>query len=73
MSENHLRRILVAYADYYNRSRTHHSLDQDCPIPRPAQPLSAGSKIISMPQVGGLHHRYEPSHIEEARKAIRRH
>jgi hypothetical protein len=60
MSENHLRRILVAYADYYNRSRTHFSLDQDCPT-RPVQPLGAGSKIVSIPQVGGLHHRYERS------------
>jgi putative transposase len=58
ISENHLRRILVSYADYYNRSRTHYSLGQDCPIPRPAQPLSAGIKIISIPRVGGLHHRY---------------
>jgi hypothetical protein len=59
MSERHLRRILTAYVDYYNRSRTHYSLNQDCPISRPTQPLSAGNKIISIPQVGGLHHRYE--------------
>jgi transposase InsO family protein len=58
-SERHLRRILVAYADYYNRSRTHYSLDQDCPISRPVQSVDDGNKIISIPQVGGLHHRYE--------------
>ena len=58
MNERHLKRILTAYVDYYNRSRTHFSLDQDCPISRPAQRLGEG-KIISIPQVGGLHHRYE--------------
>lgn len=58
MSEGHLRRILNAYADYYNRSRTHFALDQDCPISRPSQPLSEG-KVVAIPKVGGLHHRYE--------------
>jgi len=30
-NERHLRRILSSYADYYHRSRTHLSLDKDCP------------------------------------------
>jgi len=59
MGERHLRRILEAYVDYYNRSRTHLSLDLDCPISRPAQTSDEGSKIVSIPQIGGLHHRYE--------------
>jgi transposase InsO family protein len=58
MSERHLRRILTLYVDYYNRSRTHHALGQECPIPRPAQSISDG-KAIAIPQVYGLHHRYE--------------
>jgi hypothetical protein len=46
--------------DYYLRTRTHLSLDKDCPHPRPIMPpLSA--KVIAIPQVGGLHHRYERS------------
>jgi hypothetical protein len=40
------------------RSRTHLSLAKDAPIPRPVQPPSCG-KVIEIPQVGGLHHRYE--------------
>jgi len=68
MSENHLRRILMAYVDYYNRSRTNLSLELDCPIPRPEQPLSGGNKIVSIPQVGGLHHRYERCHRGNDRK-----
>jgi putative transposase len=52
------RRILRLYFDYYEKSRTHLGLQKDAPIPRPVQPPSLG-KVIAMPQVGGLHHRYE--------------
>jgi putative transposase len=41
-NERHLRRILSSYADYYHRSRTHLSLDKDCPNPRPVMPLESG-------------------------------
>jgi transposase InsO family protein len=33
MGEAHLRQILRAYADYYNRIRTHLSLEKDAPVP----------------------------------------
>jgi hypothetical protein len=33
-------------------------LDKDAPDPRSVQLASAG-RIISIPEVGGLHHRYE--------------
>lgn len=59
MNGRHLQRILTAYVDYYNRSRVHASLDQDCPVPRPTQTPADGDKVISISQVGGLHHRYE--------------
>src|SRR6266516_1204759 len=51
--EAHLRRVLRTYAGYYNRIRTHRSLDNDAPIFRPVQ--STGS-IKSHPILGGLHH-----------------
>ena len=57
-NEPGLRRILKSYFDYYERSRTHLSLAKDAPIPRPIQPPEMG-KVIALPQVGGLHHRYE--------------
>ena len=57
-NERHLRHVLARYFQYHHRSRTHLSLDKDCPQPRPIQPPSAG-KIIAFPKVGGLHHRYE--------------
>ncbi len=57
-NERHLRRVLSSYIDYCQRTRTHLSLDKDCPDPRPIMPRRIG-KVVAIPQVGGLHHRYE--------------
>jgi putative transposase len=57
-NERHLRRVLSWYVDYYHRTRTHLSLDKDCPDPRPVMPPRIG-RVIAIPQVNGLHHRYE--------------
>jgi transposase InsO family protein len=57
-NERHLRRILSSYVDYYQRTRTHLSLDKDCPDSRPIMPRGIG-KVVAIPKVGGLHHRYE--------------
>jgi transposase InsO family protein len=58
VNERHLRRVLSQYVSYYHRSRTHLSLDKDCPESRPVQPLALG-RIVAVPQVAGLHHHYE--------------
>jgi Integrase core domain len=55
LGEAHLRRILRAYADYYNDIRTHRSLDKDAPVSRPVQRTG---NIISRPILGGIHHHY---------------
>jgi len=55
--ERHLRRILTSYLVYYHQARTHLSLDKDAPDGRPITPQVLGA-IISIPEVGGLHHRY---------------
>jgi hypothetical protein len=55
LGEVHLRRILKSYADYYNGTRTHLSLNKDAPISRAAE---AVGRIISRPILGGLHHQY---------------
>ncbi len=57
-NERHLRRVLSSYIDYYQRTRTHLSLDKDCPDSRPIQHRSVG-RVVAVPQVAGLHHRYE--------------
>ena len=58
LTEHHLRRLLSSYLGYYHNSRTHLSLEKDCPEPRLVQPPDQG-KISAFPQVGGLHYRYE--------------
>jgi transposase InsO family protein len=55
LGEVHLRRILLAYARYYNDVRTHQSLGKDAPAFRPVQ--RAGC-IKSYAVLGGLHHHY---------------
>ncbi len=51
-------RVLESYFDYYERTRTHLSLNKDAPVSRPIQPSAMG-RIVEIPQVGGLNHRYE--------------
>ena len=57
LNEDHLRRILKSYFQYYHDARAHLSLERNSPIPREVEPASRG-KVISLPQVGGPHHRY---------------
>ena len=58
LNETGLRRVLTLYFEYYERTRTHLSLDKDAPLPRRVQPPELG-KVVELPEVGGLHHRYE--------------
>src|SRR5215813_1129529 len=58
IDENHLRRVLRDYFDYYHNSRPHQSLERNSPAPREIEAPSKG-KVIAIPQVGGLHHRYQ--------------
>ncbi len=57
LSEEHLRRRLRSYFRYYHASRTHLALEKDAPEPRAVEPPEYG-RIVALPQVGGLHHRY---------------
>ena len=54
-SEMHLRRILSAYAAYYNQARTHMALQKDAPLHRAVQRSGA---IVAIPILAGLHHQY---------------
>jgi putative transposase len=58
LNEIGLTRILRRYLAYYHTSRTHLSLAKDSPQPRPIAPPTLGPVVV-IPQVGGLHHRYE--------------
>ena len=53
--EAHLRRILSAYAAYYNQARTHFALGKDAPLHRSVQRSGA---ILAIPILAGLHRQY---------------
>ena len=57
-NEASLYRHMKSFAAYYHRSRTHISLSENTPESRPVQPPELGG-IVGIPEVGGLHHRYE--------------
>jgi len=52
-----LHTILKSYVAYYTHSRTHLSLSKGAPLARPVSPPVGG--VAAIPQVSGLHHRYE--------------
>jgi transposase InsO family protein len=53
--ERHLRHLLRVYANYYNRTRTHLSLNKDSPASRA---IESFGRILPVPILGGLHHQY---------------
>jgi putative transposase len=57
-SEASLYRHIKSFLDYYHQSQTHLSLAKDTAEPPEVQPPERGP-VIGIPQVGGLHHRYE--------------
>jgi transposase InsO family protein len=57
-NEASLHRHVKSFMTYYHESRTHLSLAKDAPESRPVQGPDLG-RLVAIPQVGGLHHRYE--------------
>jgi transposase InsO family protein len=53
--EAHLRRILSAYAAFYNQARPHLALQKNAPLYRAVQRSGA---IVAIPVLAGLHHQY---------------
>ena len=60
LSERHLVRLMRLYISYYHEDRCHLGLDKDTPNSRPVTPRpSPTAKVVALPRVGELHHRYE--------------
>jgi transposase InsO family protein len=55
LGEDHLCRVLKAFAAYYNHIRTHLSLGKDAPLVRTVERFG---DVIARPILGGLHHEY---------------
>ncbi len=56
LNARHLKATLADYFRYYLLSRPHLALDKQCPVER--QIMKSGL-IVAIPELGGLHHRYE--------------
>jgi hypothetical protein len=58
LNERHLKRLMNEYVRYYHDDRTHLGLAKETPAGRkPKAAARAGANVISMPRLGGLHHR----------------
>ena len=59
VNERHLKRLISEYVRYYHEDRTHLALAKGTPAGREAKQDSGNDcKIIAMPRLGALHHRY---------------
>jgi len=59
LNQRHLRRLLKNYVHYYHEDRTHLGLGKDTPGGRvTALAPPSADKVVSLPRLGGLHHRY---------------
>ena len=60
LNERHLKRLMSEYVRYYHDDRTHLALEKKTPNGREAEESSeAGCRVVSMPRLSGLHHRYD--------------
>jgi transposase InsO family protein len=60
LNECHLKRLMAEYIRYYHDDRTHLGLEKQTPAGRKAvRAAGPDSRVISMPRLGGLHHRYD--------------
>jgi hypothetical protein len=59
LNEQHLRRLLRDYVNYYEQNRLHDSLEKDAPNRRAVeQRPGTNATVMAIPRLGGLHHRY---------------
>jgi len=59
LNKQHLRRLIRDSVNYHHDDRVHDSLEKDTPSRRPVElKPSKKARVVSMPRLGGLHHRY---------------
>jgi putative transposase len=57
VNESHMKRLLSDYVQYYHEDRTHLGLGKGTPNSRTGS--KASGRVLSLPRLGGLHHRYD--------------
>jgi putative transposase len=59
LNENHLRKLLRTYFEYYHEDRTHLGLNKETSLKRAiSNKSSPTARLLELPRLGGLHHRY---------------
>jgi len=58
LGEQHVRRLLEEYVDYYNVERVHTALEDSLDGGPDERRPSPSATVVGLPRVGGLHHRY---------------
>jgi len=60
LNEEHLTRLLKEFVnEYYHIARPHYGLEGETPFrTNMPEPVTEPSRLVSVPVVGGLHHRY---------------
>jgi putative transposase len=62
LSERHLKRPMNEYLAYYHEDRTHLGLGKQTPMGKKAVGrVTEGGTVLSLPGLGGLHHRHDPA------------
>ncbi|HWC16231.1 MAG TPA: integrase core domain-containing protein, partial [Terriglobales bacterium] len=59
LNVRHLKRLLAEYVRYYHDDRTHLGLQKETPGQRKTADRVGSCRVISIPRLGGLHHRYD--------------
>jgi len=59
LGQRHMKHVLEQYGlHYFSTSRPHQGIGQRIPVPNPREIYRRGTKITSVPVLGGLHHDY---------------
>ena len=59
-NQRQLYRLVREFVAYYHKDRCQLGLEKDAPAPRGVTPQpSADARVVGIPRVGGLQHRYE--------------
>jgi len=59
LGRRHMKHVLEQYGlHYFNTCRPHQGIVQQIPVPSPREIYRKGTKVISAPVLGGLHHDY---------------
>lgn len=61
LSDQHVRRIMREYCEFFNRARPHQGIEQQIPIPSSgvSSPEQERREVIGLPVLNGLHHDYQ--------------